>query len=107
MSEKAIKKKKYICGFGRIICPKCEENGTLYCYFIDGHCGPYWHVVHPEEKELHKVKLGPGRYLFERKRVHHKTCYLGKLSDQELDDILKMRPWPLSSSQALDMIKKA
>jgi hypothetical protein len=86
---------------------KTSRNETTFPSTVDGHCGPYWHVVHQEEKELHKVKLGQGRYLFERKRVHHKTCYLGKLSDQELDDILKMRPWPLSSSQALDMIKKA
>lgn len=97
-------RRKYVGGFGTVICPKCEARGTLYCYLVD-QSGPYWHVIHLRV-DFKSEKISEEQYVWTRKHISNKTCYLGKLTDEELDELLTRRPWPLTAVEALEIIKK-
>lgn len=106
LKPKYVFKRKYVGGFGQVLCRKCGVKGTLYCYVMYGprRYGPYWQVTHKDEEFVH-TRLAKGKYMFTRTRGIHKTCYLGQLTDAELDEVLMNRPWPLSAAEAWEKIK--
>jgi len=102
MTARRVRIIRHVSGFGVVLCPKCEVKGTLVCMFED-NCGPYWSVQH--SKNLICISRSKNHVVFERRPGSRRYAhYLGKLSDEELDSVLKARSWPVSSVQAWELI---
>jgi len=95
--KKQIQNKQFV-GCGPVICPKCLARGKLQCYVVNHSRGPYWEVTHTSST-LSKKKISKSEYFIRKSLPRRKSCYLGKLLDQELDELLTRRPWPTSAIQ--------
>ena len=93
---------------GPIICPKCGEKGSFNAYAIENLTthrkrGPYFYIRHRDGKHMVSKKTVDGRIVSFLSR-EGLWCSLGKLTLQELDHLLKQRPWPLNAGDVWEKI---
>jgi hypothetical protein len=100
---------KRVCNksFGPILCPLCGRNGIFIgrIYKMPRNTwGPYFYVQHTRKGSM--VRKGET----ETERIIHcakkplDQCYLGKLTEDKLDEIVKNRPWPLNAAEVIKVL---
>jgi len=101
--------KHHSIGLGPVICPKCGRQGSIRAeirnYLRSGKfVGPYFRVEHSPEKSKLNAR-GEDCSVVVYAKGRHTYCWLGRLTDEELDQILKLRPWPLDALTARTLIE--
>lgn len=94
--------------FGPILCPKCGKSGILIAqvYREPKNWGPYFYVQHTLEGSMRKVAETISERVIHCSKPALSQCYLGKLSLDKLDEIVKRRPWPINAREVNEALRK-
>jgi hypothetical protein len=108
MGKKRRPRKYFHIGLGPVICPKCGQPGWLGAglqqHLTTGTIfGPYFDVAHSSTKSLLNAKDNPHRVIV-WKLGPFKRCYLGKLTLDKLDHVVKRRPYPTTAQDTINLI---
>jgi hypothetical protein len=102
-------RKAYNKSFGPVICPKCGKIGILIARVHKTNSniwGPYFYIQHTKEGSMVEVGETADERIIHCSKLALSQCYLGKLSVEKLDEIVKNRPWPIDGKKVVEILEE-